>query len=327
MQSIEELINAQFEAQKQAEMERKQNLEAELQKRLARQTPNFNMAPMAAALEQLSGLGSGVSNQLQAAANQSAKEQSEIDALSAQMGKTPGQGGGNAIDQALKLRGQDMKQQLDQQKAGQTKLPAGYEVAPDGGLQPIRGTKDWRASEKEGRQLQSQKDTVTRAGQTLIRDATTAIQNIDKYGRRSAGFGSLLKAIPESKANELAADIASIQGNVAVDQLLKIKAQGAGLGQVPQAQLEMLASLLGGLRQDMEPQKLRSNLQDIVKIYNDVVTSAGGDPFEMAAQRGWTPELTSAPAVGGAGGTRQPAPRPDPFAAERARRTGGGEGQ
>lgn len=153
-------------------------------------------------------------------------------------------------------------------------------------------------TEKRQDKLTAQKansEVVTRAGQTLIRDVTTAIDNIDKNGRWAAGIGSLGRWMPESSSNELAADIASIQGNVAVDQLLKIKKSGAGLGQVPQSQLEMLGSLLGGLRQGMGPEKLRANLNDIKEIYQDIVEAEGGDPLELARTRGYDQNAPNKP--------------------------------
>ena len=116
MQSIEELIGEQLRAQEQAEIERKQQLQKQLDERLKRQTPNFNMAPMAAVIEQLGGVGPGVSNQLQAAANAAGQEQAAIDNLNAEIGATKGRGGGNALDQMLKLRGQDMQQELAEKR-------------------------------------------------------------------------------------------------------------------------------------------------------------------------------------------------------------------
>jgi hypothetical protein len=197
----------------------------------------------------------------------------------------------------LKKRGVDLKeQQMNQPSKALPKLSNDYRWNEDGtAAEPIPGTKAWMAHEKERRQLQNRAETITRAGQTLIRDVTTSIDTINKYGDRAAGWGSLIKFMPKSASNALAADIASIQGNVAVDQLLKIKAQGAGLGQVPQSQLEMLASLLGGLRQDMDPQKLKANLEDIRSIYTDIVNAEGGDPFTLAINRGWNPDRPDAP--------------------------------
>jgi hypothetical protein len=215
--------------------------------------------------------------------------------------------------QQLGLQQQELglkREQMNQPgKASGLKPPPGYRFLPDGSLEPIPGGPAAMKHEKEQRQLQNRAETTTRAGQTLIRDVTTSIDTINKYGRRASGWGSVMKWMPESAANSLAADIASIQGNVAVDQLLKIKAQGAGLGQVPQSQLEMLASLLGGLRQDMPPQKLKQNLEDIRSIYQDIVEKEGGDPFELAEGRGWQRERPDAPLPGGGPGGFTPKSR------------------
>ena len=146
---------------------------------------------------------------------------------------------------------------------------------------------------------------VERAGQTLIRDATTALQNLEKNGRFAAGWGSLLSSMPESSAAELQRDVESIKGNIAIDSLLQIKRSGAGLGAIPQAQLEALAGLLGTLDTRMSPDKLAANLRDVVGTYQSIIEAEGGDPFKLAIQRGWTPELTR---TQGRGATAAPAP-------------------
>ena len=176
--------------------------------------------------------------------------------------------------------------------AGFGPVPSGYErvVDPVTGRtieREIPGGAGERARVQAEQEAMARAETITRAGQTLIRDATTAIQTIDKYGRRAAGIGSVLSRFPETAAMELQIDIDSIKGNIAIDSLLKIKESGAGLGAIPQAQLEALAGLLGSLDTRSSPAKLRANLLDIKRLYEDIVEKEGGDPFRLAAQRGF----------------------------------------
>lgn len=171
-------------------------------------------------------------------------------------------------------------------KGSDLKAPPGFRYLPNGDLEPIPGGPADIKNQATAKQDESRKATVVAAGQTVIRDIHTARQNIKENGNRVAGWGAKMASIPASRAKELAADIDSIKGNVAVDQLLKIKASGAGLGQVPQQQLNMLASLLGGLDQEMSPAKLDQNLADIEKIYADVIKAMEADPFELARTRG-----------------------------------------
>lgn len=133
-------------------------------------------------------------------------------------------------------------------------------------------------------QEQTARERATaRAGYTVLDDVDRALSMVEQYGRQAAGVGSLLNILPETPANVLKQHIQSIQGNIAVDQLLKIKQQGAGLGHVPQKQLEMLASLLGRLDPSLPPDVLAYNLRRVGEIYQNIV--------DETAARGKTEDL------------------------------------
>jgi len=80
--------------------------------------------------------------------------------------------------------------------------------------------------------------------------------------------------------------------NVGIDKLLDIKASGAGLGQVPQSQLKMLASVLGQLDIGQPRETLEYNIQRVLKLYAEIVRDSGGqEAFDAAmAQSTQTPE-------------------------------------
>ena len=71
--------------------------------------------------------------------------------------------------------------------------------------------------------------------------------------------------------------VKSIQANIGIDKLLDIKASGAGLGQVPQSQLEMLASVLGQLNTAQDKETVRYNVERVLTLYSDIVRQAGGE--------------------------------------------------
>ena len=74
--------------------------------------------------------------------------------------------------------------------------------------------------------------------------------------------------------------------------MLDIKASGAGLGQVPQSQLEMLASVLGQLNTAQDRETVRFNVQRVLDLYSDIVRQAGGEEAlaSAIAQSKQTPE-------------------------------------
>ncbi len=86
----------------------------------------------------------------------------------------------------------------------------------------------------------------------------------------------------------------SVKDTIAINRLLEIKASGAGLGQVPQSQLEALARALGNLDPSASDELLAKNLADVRRIYNDVVSQSikdANDPtfqgtMESVARRG-----------------------------------------
>lgn len=184
-------------------------------------------------------------------------------------------------------------------KAGVDRVPPGYRLTekPDGrvDLQVVPGG-------PIARQRITYNTSVKTASGTVLEDVQKAMSLLDSAGRRAAGFGGLLSGIPESDAKQLQAFISSIQGNVGVDQLIKIKQTGAGLGQVPQSQLDLLSRLLGNLDQTQKPAELMDVFKRIDRIYGEIVAGADKEIQELSA-----PE--SAAAATGSAAAAQPMPR------------------
>jgi hypothetical protein len=169
-------------------------------------------------------------------------------------------------------------------------IPSGFELFTDPetgarSLRPIPGGPAEMALAEEARQRAIGSSVTSTAAQTVFEDTARALDVIDRLGSLAAGAGSLLSVLPQTGARELRGHIDSVKGNIGIDQLLKIKQSGAGLGAIPQAQLEMLASLLGNLDAAQDPASLRYNLQRVQEIYSQIIEAEGGNPIEMYEQR------------------------------------------
>jgi len=109
-----------------------------------------------------------------------------------------------------------------------------------------------------------------RAAGFIMRDINSLVKVIDKipdsvYGRIVAG------QLPHTQTFQAGILMDSVKATIAVDQLLEIKRQGSGLGQVPQQQLEYLAQLLGALNMNMEKPRLKDHLDEIKDVYGRVL--------------------------------------------------------
>ena len=184
---------------------------------------------------------------------------------------------------------------LDQQLTGQIREQElallGQKVAGANKPKPLNPLQQAKLGEiqakaqekKEAKEQASQ--TAKNVGQVLVRDIGMAKDIVDKSGHMATTLGGIPGLIPNTDANVLRKHIKSVKGNVAVDQLIQMKKQKVGLGQIPQSQLDMLSTLMGSLEADLPPEVLKQNLQDIEDIYADIVRKEGGDPFELYNKR------------------------------------------
>jgi len=172
------------------------------------------------------------------------------------------------------------KAQQDAQRAGFGQIPAGYMVKADDKTGQVS------LAMIPGGPAESQKEAsaafTAMAARTVIEDANRALEIVNRSPGKATGRGqALFGRIPETEANALRQQIKSIQGNVGVDSLVRIKQSGAGLGAIPQAQLEMLASLLGQLDPTMRADDLKFNLERIRDIYTDIMEKSSGEDKKL----------------------------------------------
>lgn len=154
-------------------------------------------------------------------------------------------------------------------------------------------------SETDERERIARLNNVTRVSDTVMRDVNSTFDLIDnsaffqdqesEAGNILSGIGaSVAELLPRSQVDTASRQIESIKSNIGIDQLLNIKREGSGLGQVPQSQLDLLSRLLGEMSVQVRPHILRQNLQDVLTIYSDIAAKAvqeGLDISATAAQR------------------------------------------
>lgn len=144
------------------------------------------------------------------------------------------------------------------------------------------------------RQIRAQNKFTATAARTVIEDANRADALI---GFWTTGLPGLIQSpIPFAPGGVLSEHLKSVRGNIAVDNLLNIKKSGAGLGQVPQSQLNMLSELLGVLNIGLPADVLRYTLRRSRDIYEDILATATEEDMRLIDQAAQ-------------GGAQQPAPR------------------
>jgi hypothetical protein len=91
----------------------------------------------------------------------------------------------------------------------------------------------------------------------------------------------------------------SLKDTVAIQRLLEIKEAGAGLGAIPQSQLEALARALGNLNVSSSDEVLARNLRDIRRLYAGIVERSLSDSDDPTF-RGLVRDIASPPRGGSA---------------------------
>jgi hypothetical protein len=268
---LERLLQEQKQKEDAVRAERARQLEV-----LQQQPKKIDTRPMAGFIDGMYGLNTTAGAQAVAEGKQ--RNEALMQAL---LKEERAPQGGNLNAAALR--------QATRQTAGE-RAPPGYRFNPDGSLTAIQGGPAWAKDQEKSQQQESAADSIQLKGQGIIRDAGLAMMLIDEsdswLGNTAAGpLGGAIGAAPLTgalNAGKLKTRINSLTSSLAVDQLLDIKRQGSGLGQVPQSQLMMLSELLGNLKQTQDSGELRRLLQDITFIYSDIIKKVDRDPYGLA---------------------------------------------
>lgn len=147
---------------------------------------------------------------------------------------------------------------------------------------------------KQGQQETEEIESGRRNAQ--IRKANIIIRGIDDLLPRSniftAGFfGAPSKFIPGTPSANFAADLQTIEANIAFDALQEMRElskTGGALGQVAIKELELLRDVRGALLQSQSPAQLKRNLNKIKESFNRVRAAAMKEEFDVLKSRGFS---------------------------------------
>lgn len=118
---------------------------------------------------------------------------------------------------------------------------------------------DLPMSAQDVRDTRSKISTAFAKADNVQKEIDRAISQTDWT---SAGVASALKGVGGAPAN-LASSLNTIKANIGLDQLLELKGRGGTLGQVTQAEHDLLQGLLTGIEQNQDPGVLKGKLAEL----------------------------------------------------------------
>lgn len=133
--------------------------------------------------------------------------------------------------------------------------PSGYRLVPIPGGPEDTSEFDAQASANYDRKFEIVDSAINKA-----------LSDIEQYGRRVAGYGSLLSALPESRARDFQATIDTIRANLGFEELQQMRDSsptGGALGQVTEREIAFLQAIQGNLDTAQSPEQLESVLRQI----------------------------------------------------------------
>ena len=156
---------------------------------------------------------------------------------------------------------------------------------------PILGSKASREQEEAQRERMSRDRASATASSVVVDDFSYLLNQLgvdpetgEQIGdpqiagprvRSQIGQGGVLDLMyTGAETGDFSRQVESVQNTIAVDQLLNIKEQGSGLGQVPQSQLRTLSTLLGSLDSGLSNEKLAENIFRAKSIYEEIIETS-----------------------------------------------------
>lgn len=114
--------------------------------------------------------------------------------------------------------------------------------------------------------------------------ATRTIQSVDelmgKVGAKTAGYGSLLSALPATDARNFKAELDTLKANIAFNELTAMREAsktGGALGAVSDREAQLLQSALGALDAGQSPANLKQQLQKVKESVQRWQAASGGE--------------------------------------------------
>jgi hypothetical protein len=152
---------------------------------------------------------------------------------------------------------------------------------PTGEFEPVPGTQadiDQKAREAK---LFAGSFMKSIQAQTVLEDVGRLNALIDAgqvpFGRQAKTMSRLAPEAQTDGYRNAVSLIESVKGNIGIDSLIRIKMTGAGLGHIPQAQLDLLSRLLGELDMTQEKEQFVYTWNRMGKIYEVVRQQADVD--------------------------------------------------
>lgn len=136
--------------------------------------------------------------------------------------------------------------------------------------------------------------TQTAAAVSASNTVETIVDLMDavKDNPSATGFwGAILGNVPFTKAGEVRIDADTLRSNMALDALKNLKATGATLGSVSEAELKLLESEIAQLNLNQTQDAVLRDLEKIKRRYSDVIREAyaTGDPAALDTALGGRP--------------------------------------
>lgn len=158
---------------------------------------------------------------------------------------------------------------------------------------PIAGGRADIEAQQRAEAEQFKQANLERAGGTVVQDIGRVLNILQEAGPLATGRGALIGRLdPVSQASQIEDLVASVRGNIGVDQLQQMRnasPTGGALGNVTERQLEGLQGLLGSLKVTGDRKILEDNLKRISNIYMDTIHGTPEQIRSLGPQRGLTP--------------------------------------
>jgi len=118
----------------------------------------------------------------------------------------------------------------------------------------------------------------------IVENTGNVLATIDRVAPlisgKTAGWGSIMKNVPESDAKLVEADLKTITASLGMDTLMAMrnaaKTGSSGLGQLTEREFDNLVASKKNLDQAQTPERLRENLAQVKKSYNALNMLARG---------------------------------------------------
>jgi hypothetical protein len=156
---------------------------------------------------------------------------------------------------------------------------------PTGEFGPVPGTQAAIDAEAERRKRGGGAFMKSIQAQTVVEDVFRLNDQLEAgavpFGRLAKAQERLHPSLQSDGYRNATSLIESVKGNVGIDSLLRIKATGAGLGQVPQSQLDLLSRLLGELDLGQSEEQFTYTWNRMRKVYEAIMLQAEDELIEL----------------------------------------------